>query len=182
MLKLFRHIFISLVTALFCTLMLFHIAINSGVIFSPYFILVGIVIALTALATPELSIFLRNVISILAFFVFYFLFSYLIYIDLETSLPSALNDKTTFERGWFYLRNTNYLDLTEFWPRFKQSITLSDVLFALSAMQGFIYFGWKKKLFGFNSTKFIDDSDEDNFGNTFQKKRKVKSRRFRRKF
>ncbi len=135
-----------------------------------------------ALFTKELSIALKNLIAIIALSFFYYLFNYLLFIELETQVPSVIISENPYSKAFTYLSNTTYKDFLEFWPLFKSKIELLDILFLALGLEGLFYLGWKKE---FLSTGILPENEESNnlkTGDTLSQKRKVRSKRFKRRF
>lgn len=181
-LKLFRHFTINLLLALAAALVLFTVCLKTGVVYSIYFLIVALFLGLTLFLTKELSLLIKNIISLIALVLFYYIFNYLLYIELETTVPSVLNEKSYLEKGLFYLKNSTYKDLKNYWPVFTSSINSKDTFLSLLGLGGLNYSGWRRNLFDVHADLLQEDKVQEKTGATIQKKRKVNSKRFKRRF
>ncbi|MFK7756214.1 MAG: hypothetical protein AB8B53_04700 [Flavobacteriales bacterium] len=181
-LKFFRHVTINLLFALIAALGLFVISVQAGIVHSLYFSVVALFIGITLFFTKELTLVVKIVISLLALLVFYYVFNYLLYIELETTVPSVVTDKSYLDRAFFYLKNTTYKDLKSFWPVFIAKLNFMDSILSFAGLGGLSYFGWKYELLGIQSYLVPEDERPEKTGATIQKKRKVGSKRFKRRF
>jgi len=158
-------------------LMLIH-----GVVFGITFIPIGVVLGLLFFISNDVNLLVKQIISILGLFLIYFIWIYFLYFEFELSMASTIKEKSFSGRIFFYLKELNLYRMKEFWPLFKERITVIDFLLMFGGIQSSFYFKWKY----FTETEFVglteDEETARKSSDSLNKVRKVNSRRFRRRF
>ncbi len=181
-LKVIRHITVSIILAVVSALLLFKFTISSGVIIGWTMSIAGMLIGLGLYIKSGINIFTHQLIMIAGTLLSYYLFHYMVYIELETKVPSTILESDSIKKGWTYLYHSNLEDLRSFWPIFKSKLVFKDLLFLLLGLEGHFYIRYKYN--AFDSTPYdTEESQNDSLtGTSISNKRKVKSRRFNRRF